>query len=224
MLIKQQAHKFRHGQSRMGVVDMHGRTARQFDKTVMSEMIPQNALQPCRYKEILLLEAQDFAVSGGVIRVEDIGYGFNRSFGINSALAVAATRSTGQMADGRFGAPQAQFVDSAVLITESRNVIGNSVYGFTVAVRHSHRLVRMPVFPDITPFLKPVVGVLHLIAVNDSLLEKPVTVPQTAAVAGKAHGCHAIQITGRQAAQSAIADTGVLFLIFQSFQSNAHVR
>ena len=73
-----------------------------------------------------------------------------------------------------------------------------------------HLLVRASDLPGIRP-AEPVVGLLVLPAVLNSLTKDAVFVPQTVAHGGKLHRGHRVEETGGQAPEPAVAKAGVGF-------------
>ena len=70
------------------------------------------------------------------------------------------------------------------------------------------RLLRLGHEPRIAQIL-PIVGQLHLLAVHDLLLEDTQLVADGIAGGGDLQGGHGVQVAGGQAAQAAVAQTGV---------------
>ncbi len=61
--------------------------------------------------------------------------------------------------------------------------------------------------------VQPVVGNFHLVAVNDFLLDDAVAVAETVAPGWVVKGCQAVKEAGCQAAETAIAQSGVVLLL-----------
>ena len=161
-----------------------------------------------------------------VIGVEDLGDDLGHGLLLHR-LEILAPGVQGHVhRDGAFGVPQAQDVGVAGLVTGDLHVPGDGqhggiagVLGMVVAlavpaVLHLAakadllRLVHLGDEPGVAQ-AQPVVGQLHLLAVDDLLLEDAQLVADGIAGGGDLLGGHGVQIAGGQAAQAAVAQTGV---------------
>src|SRR5438093_2626499 len=77
--------------------------------------------------------------------------------------------------------------------------------------------------PRITQ-LHPIVRLLHLITVNDSLVEDPEVVAESVTDGGKIQCCHRIEKARGEAAQSSIAEAGVNFVVPKRLPIEAYCR
>src|SRR5579859_4899912 len=78
-------------------------------------------------------------------------------------------------------------------------------------------------FPGITE-LEPLIGLLHLVAVQDALPEYAKVITQAVTDGGQAESRHRIEETGGQTPEAAVAQTGVDFVIAQGFPMKAELR
>ncbi len=207
----------------MGVVHMHRYPAvKIFQGAVSFFMGPADTLQPGGNKKILLLQAQRLPLAAGVIRVEQPADRLQSVLVLDdAAVAAGSAAASFQIADHRLGAPEAQRVHGAVLIAHHRQIVGDRQHGLVIFVVKDqpvpgllgphpapesdlNRFIGAPRLPDITA-AKPVFGHLDLFTAGDNLLEKAVAVAYAAAVSGQAQGGQGIEKTGRQPAQTAVA-------------------
>ena len=63
--------------------------------------------------------------------------------------------------------------------------------------------------------LQPLVRLLHLVAIDDSLVEDAEVIPQAIPDGGQIQRCHGVQKTGSQSAQASVSQTGIHFMVPQ---------
>ena len=97
-----------------------------------------------------------------------------------------------------------------------------TAYGNVAAEYDGDRKVAALDFPGV-PELKPAVGILHLVAVFDVLLEHAVLVADAVAVARIVQGGKGVQEAGCQAAKATVAQSCVGLLVFYHVIVNVQV-
>ena len=139
----------------------------------------------------------------------------------------------------RLGGPDAQLVDGLAGIAHDGDVIGDGQDVLSVhrAVERAavllkalnmttklngHGLVLTTDLPGVAVG-EPLVGGLHLAAVDDFLLKQTVAIAHAVAVASDALGCHGIQEARGQTAQATVAQSRIGLLVLDDGQVEAHV-
>ena len=231
LLIHQQAHQLGDGQAGMGVVDMDDHLLRQLLPVgaVLLLEVPQDVLQGGGGEEVLLLEAQQLALVVLVLGVEDVGDGLHQLLLRRGLHIVALAELVEVQPLGGAGAPQAQAVDGGRVVADDGHIVGDGLHGVVILVHEGHAAVpllhvHMAVevhlagvlhhghFPHVA-VAQPVVGQLHLLAVDDLLAEQAVFIADGAAHGGQVQGSQGVHEAGRQTAQAAVAQGGFrLFL------------
>ena len=191
-------------------------------------------------KQVLLLQAQQTAVLAGIVGVEDgaDGLGLGTLCVGQSVVAAVKGLQIKVLLNG-LGSPDTQLVDGLAGIAHDGDVVRDSqdvlrVYraveraavllkALNVATElDGHCLVLTTDLPGIAVG-EPLVGCLHLAAVDDLLLKQAVAVAHTVAVAGNALGCHGIQEARGQTAQATVAQSRIGLLVLDDGQVEAHV-
>ena len=200
----------------------------------------EQAVNAGRNKQVLLLQAQQTAVLAGVVGVEDGADGLGLgALGVGQGIVAAVESLKVKVLLDRLGGPDAQLVDGLAGIANDGDIVGDSQDVLRVhrAVERAavllkalnaateldgHGLVLTTNLPGIAVG-EPLVGCLHLAAVNDLLLKQAVAVAHAVAVSGNALGCHGIQETCGQTAQATIAQSRIGLLVLDDRQVEAHV-
>ncbi|OIQ83854.1 hypothetical protein GALL_343470 [mine drainage metagenome] len=227
--VDQLMHHFRHGDGRVGIVELDANLLRQQLPVLMPGEEPmQYVLDRCGDEEILLAQPQFAPVHRSVVGVQYLGEVLGGVLFFHGAHVVAGIERVQVEFARRLGRPQAQVVDGIGLVAGDRHVVGHRHHGVAVhpAVLDAAVLVgelhhvaieldriealRALEFPGIA-VAQPVVRAFDLLPVFDALLEHAVFVTDAVAHAGQIEGRHRIQEAGRQAAQAAVAERGVGF-------------
>ena len=218
-LVEEDAHQFRHDQSRMGVVDVDGDVLVELVHAflVFSLIVTYDALQACRNHEVFLHQAQAAAIFRAVFRIEEAGNELYVVLVAERPVAVAEGQLAVQVFPGVFGPPQAQRIDGVVMIANDRNVVRDGadrriifVNAFELSVfRRPHvgvaaeadvyGLIYSLDFPGIAVD-QPVVRKLYLLAVDDALVEQPVLVADAASVSRQLQRRQGVDEAGCQTA------------------------
>ena len=132
------------------------------------------------------------------------------------------------------GIPQTQRVGGVGVVAGDNLVVGDreDLFGFyparfltfllnTPAKTHFVARVVAFEFPRVTVF-QPVVRRLFLAAINNVLLEHAVVITNTVAASRQSQRCQRVQKAGRQAPETAIAKTRVVFFVDQIFKIQPH--
>ena len=202
-------------------------------------MLADDGLDGGGDEEILLLQAQGFALVVVIVGVEDLGDDLRHGL-LFHRFQILAPGVQGHVHRQRaLGVPQAQGVGVLGLVAGDLHVPGDGQDG---GVAHVLRVVD-PVFVpavhdlaaevDLLSFLhlgnqpgvaqaQPVVGQLLLFAVDDLLLEDAQLIADGIAGGGNLQGGHGVQIAGRQTAQAAVAQTGVRLRLKEVGGGEAH--
>ena len=215
VLVHQQAHQFRDGADRMGVIQLEAVPLRKQGEivAVMIHPVFDDILEACRAVEVLLAQAQQLAGLGVIARVEDHGDFFRLDFRCDGHLVVAGIESVEIEGVAGLGGPEAQQIHPPVDVSRDRDIMGyrHHVLGShetgvrpTVAIDvvlrvseegHPAGLFASLDFPGITT-PQPAVGLLCLVAVFDGLVEHPEAVAQSVADHRQIQRGTAVQKTG----------------------------
>ena len=238
VLVQQQTHQLGHAQSGVGVIDVDGHLVGQVVQTAIGlQVLAQNGLEGGRYQQILLAQAQPLASDVIIGRVEDFGDDLGHGVALQSLGVVAPGESGHIEAAGRLGAPQHQLVHGVGVVAGNIHVVGHSHDGLIVDVGHTVLAVVVPavgfaaeldlhglVLSGHQPHIahgQPVVGELHLPAIDDLLLEDTKLIADGIARAGNAQSGGRIHIAGGQTAQTAVAQTGIRLHLIQVMDVDA---
>jgi hypothetical protein len=242
VLVQQDPHQLGHPDGRVGVVELEAVFRGELAEVlaVDAHPLPDHVLEAGGGQEILLAQAQLLAALGGVVGVEHHRDVFRHilgadGFGVAAGIEVLEIELVG----GR-RRPQPQGVDRAVLVAGYRHVVGHRqhVVGVQPAPAHfavaSHEAFGAPAVLDALGVFgplqlpqvaaaQPVVRLLDLIAVFDALAEHAVGVADAVADHRQAQGGATVHETGRQPAETAVAQTGVVLALGQLFQGQPHI-
>ena len=231
-LIQEQAHQLGHHQGRMGIIDMDGNALAELAHIAPGLLVvAHDALHPCRDHEVLLDQAELTALIGAVIGIQIVGDMLHEI----AVLCLLAHLLLGQAAIIReitvhLCIPQAQGVHGLVMVAHDRHIIGHShdrhgilMHQLQGAVLHFlhvgiavefdiHSLVCLAVLPG-KAVLQPVVRDLHLVAVNELLLEQTVLIADAAAAARQTVRRQGVNEAGSQTAQAAVAKARIRLLL-----------
>ena len=187
----------------------------------------QDVLQRTRHEEVLLQEPQPLAHFGLVVGVEHLGDGLGAHLVLDRSVVVAGVERVQLERLDRPGPPQRQHVARVHAVPLDRGVVGD-------ALQHPSRdpsdavaacsvdvvlAVAAPVDPvthiglDNLPRVavdQPVVGLLDLPAVTNLLIENAELIADAIADGVMFQRGERVQIAGRQPAQTAVAQPGLL--------------
>jgi hypothetical protein len=176
----------------------------------------------CRNPELL----SDF---GRVIRIKNARNRFGRKSLRNGAYEIAMAELVEVETVSRTGVPKPKRVDGAAAVAHHRPVEGNAEkrQGFAgnrgeqpgsnlkrATQLHLDDMIEPDDFPGIGT-AQPVVRLFVLPSVADGLLKDSVFIAKAIAHGRQIHGGHRFDEASRQAAEAAIAQTGIGFLIQQ---------
>jgi hypothetical protein len=239
-VVEQDAHEFGDGEGGMGVVELDGDLVGEgVDFVAVGLEAADDVVEGAGDEEVLLLEAQFAALLDVVVGVEDLGDVLGEGLGLVGLHVVAVVEEGEVEVLGGPGLPEAQVVDGVVAIAGDRVVVGDAEDGFIVdpageetalAFFHFDAAAEMDFelgfgaldFPGIA-VAQPVVGFLDLVAVADFLAEDAVIVADAVAVAGKLEGGEGVEEAGGEAAEAAVAETGVAFDVAQEVPGEAQL-
>ncbi len=213
LVVDEQAQQLGDGDHGVGVVELDGVAVRKLGKVVpIHRLIPaQNVLEGCAGKEILLLEAQNFARFGVVVGVEHPRDVLRLVFLAQRFFVFLCVEQAEIERLHRLGLPQAQGVHAALAVAHHGHVVGHRVHRL-VAEFHRHGVGLAAQAPRVALPL-PVVGGFPLLAVHDRLFEQAVLVADAVTVERQVVGGRRIEVAGRQPPQSAVAQRRVLDLL-----------
>ena len=165
-----------------------------------------------------------------VVRIEHLAQVLGDDLLVDGAVVVAAIEDGEVERLRRFGFPQAQRVRGVDAVAEDRRVVGHAVHDLVPApsaraVRpcssvivlgaaaelHFHRPLRPRDLPGIAE-AQPLVGLLHLPAVDDLLLEDAELVADAVADRRDLQRRQRIEEAGGEAAEAAVAEAGLVFV------------
>ena len=188
----------------MGVVELH-RVG--LGKIPAVGTMAQQVLHGGAAQQILLAQAQGLAGALAVAGIEQGGK-VRRPHSVGAGLGVILVVEGGHIdgVDG-LGLPQPQGAHAAFQADDG-HIVGHSLDGELGKI-HLHGLV-LPAHAPGVAVVGPVVGGFHLTAVDEALLEQAEPVIEAVAGERRAVGGGGVQIAGGQAAQTAVAQRGVL--------------
>ena len=228
LVVDQEPHQLRHGDGRVGVVELHRPVVRELlhrDAAVVQ--IAEHVLQGAAHKEVLLLQPQTAALVGAVVGIKHLGEGFAAHFLLHGAVVIADVEGVEIEALRGIGSPQPQPVAGVDSVAQHRHVVGHTdgVLGRdpahpigallipvalgAAAEAHEAGLVGVGNLPG-PATLEPLIGDLHLPAVADQLVEDAELVADAIAGGRDLQRGQRFQEAGRQTAQAAIAQSRFL--------------
>ena len=215
----QLAHQFRHGDDRMGVVQLDGKLVCQVvQRAVNCLVLFQNVLERCGAEEILLFQPQLFAFPGVVVRIENTG-DILCIDGLSGSLQVLLLIEQVEVeCMHRLCLPEAEIADVPGLAADHRHIIRHGTNGLSLEFHQNSILV--PAHRPGIAVAHPVVRHFLLESVLEVLLEQTVLVADAIAIQRQIQRCCAVQEAGSQSAQTAVAQSGI-FDNFQVCQRNA---
>ena len=206
----QQTDQLRDGDDRVRIVELNGGVHRKAAQVVAVDLLIalDDILQRRGAEEILLLEAQHLALVAVVVGIEHLGDIIGLvalAHRIEVVLIVELRKvEVGQ----RFGLPQAQGADVLGSVADHRHVIGHCPD--LLAGELDELTVLLAADAPRIAEMRPVVRLLALEAVFDGLLEQAVLILDAVAVQRNVVRSSGIKEARGQAAQTAVAQRGVL--------------
>ena len=194
-----------------------------------------------RHEEVLLLEPQLLAPRLLVVRIQHLGEVLAGHLLVDRAVVVAAIEGAEVEGLGRLGLPQAQRVGRVDVVAEDGRVVGNAVDD---AARHPARALAAefvvpdfgvaaelhlaaPLGPRDLPGIavaQPLVGLLHLPAVDDLLLEDAELVADAVTQRRHFERGQRIDETRGEPAEAAVAQARLVLVRQQLFEVEARAR
>ena len=236
-VVHQDAHQLRDGQGGVGIVDMDRVELRKiFHGAVALHVGAGDLRQRSAHQEILLPQPQLLALLVVIVGVQDLADGLGPGCLAEGAQVVAVVKAF-HIDAGAFGLPQPQHADCLGIIAGNVHIVGDGQHRFVVDIL-LHQVALVPAFlqppaeldlhrvllvgpqPDFAA-RQPVIRQLGLGAVHQLLLKDAVFVQDGIAGAVVAVGGHPVQVTGRQPAQTAVAQARVGFALVQLFRRGA---
>ena len=231
MHVEQQTHQFRHGNGRMGIVQMHRDLVRQLlEVDVLAHVARQDVLHRRAGEEELLTQPQFAALIAGIVGVEHTRDVFREILGAHRAHVIALIEQRKVERLGGLGMPQAQRTDGACAMAGHDDVVGHRQHHLGVDPMGAVFVASYPAaeadfiggvgareFPRV-PELQPVVGLLDLITVQDTLREHAVVVADAVADARQAERRHGIQEARREASQTTVTERRIGLLLAHFFE------
>ena len=225
-IVHQNTHQLRDHQRRMGVVDLDDvLLVEVFQGAVGLDVLPGDGLHGGRNEEILLLQPQGLALIVVVLRIQHLGDDVRHGPFLPGPQVLPLAEQLHVDGLGTLGVPQPQGVHLLGIVPGDLHIARHRQHTGIVLMHHHQvavippgadlaaevdllRLLRLGHEPRIAQIL-PVIGQLHLLAVHDLLLEDTQLVADGVAGGGDLQRGHAVQIAGRQTAQTAVAETGI---------------
>ena len=235
-LVQQDAHQLRDGQRRVGVVDLHGDGVGEvLQRAVLVQVVADHILHGGGNQEILLAQPQALALRMVVGGVQHLADGAGHGVALQRLQVLALVEQRHVKAGGLRG-PHAQHADALAVLARHEHVV--RYRADHVGVHQLHVVV--VIVPAVDHFAaeahvdgaflalgqphlaagQPEVGQLGLPAVHQLLLEDAVLVQDRVASGGVALGGEAVQITGREAPEAAVAQARVRLAVVELFQTD----
>ena len=227
VLVHQEPHQLGDADRGVGVVELDRHRLRQVAQLVVLLHVPaEDVLQRGRGEEILLPQPQLLPRGRGVGRVEHPGQRIRPVALAQAADMVAGVEGVEPDRVDRQRRPQPQRVHPRAAPADHRGVVGGRDHPLR-RLPDVARLVavRLEVLDEAAEadlvgalaavelpriaVLKPGLGQLDLVAVDDFLAEQAVLVADAVAVGGHAHRRHALHEAGREPAEAAVAERRV---------------
>ena len=208
----QQADQLGDGHGRVRVVELHGDGGRQFLQGFAQLVeLAQHVLQTGADQHVLLLDAHLLAGAQRVVGVEHLGDVLGAVLHRRSLRVLLLVEEAEVEFLLALRLPQPQRADVVPAQTDDRHVVGHG-HHLARAHRHGDGKVVAAHAPGVAP-LRPVVRGLHLPAVFKRLAEEAELVAQPVAVQRDVVRGGAVEETGRQTAQAAVAQCHVLHVL-----------
>ena len=215
----------------MGVVELDGHFIREgFPVGVVFFEAADDVAQRAGDEEVLLDEAKFLSGFGVVVRVKHLTDRFRHVFLLHGLLVAAAIEGFEIKLLGGLGFPQAKEIHRLGAVAGNRNIVGNADelaevrphaarlakavgVSLDMAVNWDFlRVLRTNDFPW-RAVLNPGVGEFHLVAVAEFLFEETVFVVDAVADGGEVQRREGVEKTSCQAAETAVAEGHVVFLV-----------
>ena len=223
--VNQDAHQLGNRQHGVGVVQVDGDfVGKVFDAGETAFVARHDVLYGCGNQEIFLFQAQLAAAVGGVVRIEDARDVFIAVLRADGGSVIAAVEICQVEAATGVSRPQAQRIGDVAAVAGDDFIV----------CHRGNFFARMPFFfvthiDDLSAeadgvlfvraadlpcqiLVEPQIGFFDLLAVHDFLFEHTVLIADAVAHGGNAQGGERVEEAGGQAAQTAVAQAGVLFL------------
>ena len=241
-IVDQQAHQFGDGHRGMRVVQLHGELQVEL---VHAELLraqdAQHVLQRTGHEEVLLFQAQLLAARLIIVGVEHLADVFGGHLLIDGAVVIAAVEDGEVEGLRRLGLPEPERVRRVGHVTQDRGVVRHTHDDFVRYPAHSQAVVLIHIgfggaaefhlhrpfgprqFPRVAE-PQPLVGLFHLPAVDDLLVEDAELVAYAVAHRRNAECRHGIDEARSEAAEAAVAEAGLLLLLQQIVEVQSHFR
>ncbi len=238
LVVEQHPHQLCHGDGGVGVVELDRHLVRQLVQAVVGALVAaQDVVDRGADEEVLLLQAQLPALGGVVLGVEHLGDALRQRLLLHRASVVPVVEDLEVEVVGGLGRPEPQVVDRVVVVAGHRHVVGHGLHllgldpaaaQLAVDLLLLHAAVKVDRhgalvagdLPDVAQ-AQPGVGVLHLPAVLQPLLEDAELIADAVAVARQGQRGHGVEEAGRQAAQAAVAQARIGLVLQQPTQVDA---
>ena len=225
----------------MGIVDMQDVLVREvFECAVLGLVLCTDVLQGCGNQEILLLETQGLTLAVVILRIEDHGDGLCQCMLLQCLQILTGGEQLHVQCDRTLCLPQTQTRDVVGAVAGDRHIIRNCQNRRVIVVVDDQLAVIVEVGVNCAADLdlaglihcrnlpnlagrQPGIRQLDLLAFYDLLLENAVLVADGVAGAAYAVGRHAVHVAGSQTAKTAVAQTGISFLLEDVRHFEAHV-
>ena len=213
----------------MGVVELHGNPVRKLSDVTAGQILHQvqDVLKRAGHEEVLLQQTQLLARLGLVVGVEHLGDRLGDHLLLDRAVVVAGIEGVEGQFLHRACTPQGQGVavvhpvalDGCAVVHALDGTLRNPAHPLGVllvavvlsvaAPHHAVVQLRLDDFPGVA-LGQPVVGLLDLPAVADVLIEDAEFVADAVADRRALQSGQRVQVAGRQSAEAAVAQTGLL--------------
>ena len=236
-VVHQDAHQLRDGKGGVGIIELDGiELGKVIHGAVALHVGAGDLRKGGADKEILLAQPQLLALLVVIVGVEDLADGFGTG-GFTEGAQIVAVIEAFHIDAGALRLPQPQNADCIGIVAGNIHIVGHRQHRFVVDVL-LHQVALVPVLLQpaaefdldgvlligTQPYLaagQPVIGQLGLGAVHQLLLKDAVFIEDGIAGAVVAVGGHSVQVTGRQPAQTAVAQARVGFALVQLFRRGA---
>ena len=228
-IVHENAHQLRDGQRGVGIVYLNDIFLVEVPQgAVHLQMLAGNGLDGGRNKEILLLQAQGFALVMVILRIQDLADGIGHGALLTGLEVLSPAEKLHIHRFGASGLPEPEGVHMVGVIAGDLHVAGYRQHTGIVLVDY-HQLPAVPLGADsaakmhllrllraghkpCAAHILPVIRQLHLLALHDLLLENTQLIADGVARGRNFQSGHAVQIAGGQTAQTTVAETGVRLL------------
>jgi hypothetical protein len=225
LFVDQQPHQFGDGDDGMGVIELDGDFLGELIPIPVPDAEPADDVpEGAGDEEVLLFESQFAALGRRVVRVEHLAEVLGTNLALDGPLIVALVKTAKVKFLSRPGAPEPEDIHRFGAITGDEHGAGFAAHlvggdpadaqlagGIMIPLRVSveadfGHVIGLREFPRET-VSGPGVGLFHLPAILESLLEDAELVTDAVADGRDVESGERIEETGRQAAQAAIAET-----------------